>query len=151
MGSAYFYHLTQRPLEATLSMLLDKALQAGWRVELRGTRADRITWLDQQLWLGRDDSFLPHGIAGGPQDKDQPILLTPQPLSNPRDCLMGIDGAQITAEEVTTHQRVCILFDATDATGLQTARSQWKALTAAGCKAQYWSEDSGRWEKKAEA
>ena len=30
------------------------------------------------------------------------------------------------------------------------ARVQWKTLTDAGCSAQYWSEESGRWEKKAE-
>ena len=29
MGAAYFYHLTQRPLEVTLPLLLGKALQAG--------------------------------------------------------------------------------------------------------------------------
>ncbi|MCW8843703.1 MAG: DNA polymerase III subunit chi, partial [Rhodobacteraceae bacterium] len=29
-------------------------------------------------------------------------------------------------------------------------RGQWKSLTDAGCAAQYWSEESGRWEKKAE-
>ena len=37
MGAAYFYHLTRRPLEATLPMLLGKAQQAGWRVAVRGT------------------------------------------------------------------------------------------------------------------
>ena len=31
------------------------------------------------------------------------------------------------------------------------ARGQWKALTGAGCAAEYWSEESGRWEKKAES
>ena len=34
---------------------------------------------------------------------------------------------------------------------LDAARGQWRALTGAGCKAQYWSEESGRWEKKAES
>ena len=31
MGAAYFYHLTRQPLEATLPMLLEKSLGAGWR------------------------------------------------------------------------------------------------------------------------
>jgi DNA polymerase-3 subunit chi len=34
---------------------------------------------------------------------------------------------------------------------VQAARVQWKALTGAGCAAQYWSEESGNWEKKAES
>ena len=40
--------------------------------------------------------------------------------------------------------------DGNDPAALDIARGQWKALTDAGCAAQYWSEESGRWEKKAE-
>jgi DNA polymerase-3 subunit chi len=47
-------------------------------------------------------------------------------------------------------ERVCILFDGNATASLDAARVQWKALTDAGCSAQYWSEASGRWEKKAE-
>ena len=151
MGAAYFYHLTRQPLEATLPMLLGKARQAGWRVAVRGNDADRIAWLDEKLWLGPEDGFLPHGIAGGPHDADQPILLTVNIASNDPACLMTIDGADVTAEEVQHLERVCILFDGNDDASVQTARGQWKALTDAGCAAQYWSEESGRWKKKAEA
>lgn len=151
MGAAYFYHLTRQPLETTLPMLLGKARQAGWRVAVRGDDANRIAWLDEKLWLGPEDGFLPHGIAGGPHDADQPILLTVGGTSNEPACLMTIDGADVTAEEVQHLERVCILFDGNDDASVQTARGQWKALTDAGCAAQYWSEESGRWEKKAEA
>ena len=65
MGAAYFYHLTRAPLEAVLPMLLEKSVAAGWRVMVRGTDDDRMKWLDERLWLGRDDGFLPHGLAGG--------------------------------------------------------------------------------------
>jgi hypothetical protein len=36
-------------------------------------------------------------------------------------------------------------------TSVQVARGQWKALTQAGCAAQYWAQDSGQWAMKAEA
>jgi DNA polymerase-3 subunit chi len=152
MGAAYFYHLTHKPLEATLPMLLGKALGAGWRVAVRGTEAARMEWLDQKLWLGAEDGFLPHGLAGGPHDADQPVLLTLAPESaNSPQCLMSIDGAQVSPDETKTLERVCILFDGNDPVAVETARGQWRSLTGAGCAAQYWSEDSGRWEKKAEA
>lgn len=150
MGAAYFYHLTRRPLEDTLGMLLGKARGAGWRVAVRGRDAARLTWLDEKLWLGPEDGFLPHGVAGGPQDADQPILLTTGDAGNDPQCLMTIDGAEVSAEEVAALDRVCILFDGNDADALSVARGQWKALTDAGAAAQYWSEESGRWEKKAE-
>lgn len=151
MGAAYFYHLTRQPLEATLPMLLGKARQAGWRVAVRGQDADKLAWLDERLWLGAEDGFLPHGIAGGPHDVHQPILLTVGTAANDPACLMTIDGAVVTAEEVQQFERVCIVFDGNDDASVQTARGQWKTLTDAGCAAQYWSEESGRWEKKAEA
>lgn len=152
MGAAYFYHLTRRPLEATLPMLLDKARAAGWRVAVRGTDTARMDWLDQRLWLGPEEGFLPHGLAGGPHDARQPVLLTTQAdCPNRAQCLMCIDGAGVAPEEAARLERVCILFDGNDDAALQAARGQWKTLTSAGCKAQYWSEESGRWEMKAEA
>lgn len=150
MGAAFFYHLTRRPLEQTLPVLLGKAREAGWRIAVRGPDAGRLDWLDEKLWQGPDDGFLPHGVAGGAHDADQPILLTTGAAANDPACLMTVDGAEVTPEEVQALERVCILFDGHDPEALGRARSQWKALTDAGCSAQYWSEESGRWEKKAE-
>ncbi|WP_299863712.1 DNA polymerase III subunit chi [uncultured Roseobacter sp.] len=151
MGTALFYHLTRRPLEETLAMLLGKAVAAEMRVVVRGTDLGRLGWLDEKLWLGEDDGFLPHGLAGGAHDADQPVLLTAaQEVVNGARCLMSIDGAPVEAEEVAAMERVCVLFDGNDPAALEHARGQWKSLKDAGAAAQYWSEESGRWEKKAE-
>ena len=150
MGAAYFYHLTRAPLEATLPALLSRAREAGWRVAIRGGDAARLDWLDEKLWLG--DGFLPHGRAGGEFDADQPILLTTEAAApNGAACLMAIDGAEVSPDEVPTLERTCILFDGNDGDALSAARAQWRLLTGAGCSAQYWSQESGRWEKKAES
>jgi DNA polymerase-3 subunit chi len=92
-------------------------------------------------------------VAGGAQDALQPVLLGPSVTAadNAASCLMSVGGADVSAEEVQALDRVCILFDGLDEQAVQHARTQWKALTGAGCAAQYWSEESGRWEKKAEA
>jgi DNA polymerase-3 subunit chi len=150
MGAVYFYHLTRRPLEATLPVLLSRSLSQGWRVVVRGTESACLAWLDEKLWLGSEDEFLPHGLSGGAHDARQPILLTTDPGSA-ADCLMCVDGAEVTAAEVEASQRACILFDGTDPVSVERARTQWRSLTGAGCSAQYWSEESGTWEKKAEA
>ena len=150
MGAAYFYHLTRRSLEGALSELLEAARKRDMVVAVRGTDLARLSWLDEKLWLGADDGFLPHGLAGGPNDADQPILLTMGDAANGPACVMSVDGAVVKAEEVAALERVCILFDGNDDAQLNTARGQWKALKDAGASAQYWSEESGRWEKKAE-
>ncbi|CUH41777.1 DNA polymerase III subunit chi [Ruegeria atlantica] len=152
MGAVYFYHLTRQPLEHTLPVLLDKARQAGWKIAVRGSDPARMDWLDEKLWQGPEEGFLPHGRAGGLHDAAQPILLTTEAqAANDASCVMAVDGAAVDPDEIKKLDRVCILFDGNDAEAVQHARGQWKALTGAGCSAQYWSEESGRWEKKAEA
>ena len=151
MGEVYFYHLTRSPPEVALSQLLPRALAAGWRVAVRSRDADRLAWLDEQLWLGAEDGFLPHGIEGGPQDADQPVLLiTGLQLPPGVDCLMSVDGSGVSVAEAAALQRVCILFDGNDPDALMLARQHWREVTGAGLGAQYWSEDGGRWEKKQE-
>lgn len=149
MGAVYFYHLTRSPTEATLATLLDRALAQGWRVAVRACDAARLEWLDQKLWMGPEEGFLPHGIAGGPRDGMQPVLLTIGQADG-CDCLMAIDGAEVTAEEAARAERTCILFDGNDAGALEGARGQWRTLAGAGITAVYWSEESGRWQKMAE-
>ena len=148
MGNALFYHLTRQPAEALLPVLIGKSLQQGWRVELRGTDPDRMDRLDRHLWQG--NGFLPHGLAGGPHDARQPVLLTIAGQASPNQpaCLMALDGAEVAADECEPLQRCCIIFDGADARAVARARDQGKALTAAGVTAEYWSEESGRWERK---
>ncbi len=149
-GEVFFYHMTLTPLEATLPVLLTRSLQNGWRVVVRGTRDQTLTALDENLWLTPQDGFLPHGMSGGPHDADQPVLLTTTTdIPNAANTLIAIDGAAVSAEEMTSLDRVSILFDGTDANAVAHARNQWKAVRAAGCTAKYWSQESGRWEEKA--
>ena len=132
-------------------MLLEKSLQAGWRVAIRGVRQDRIDWLDDKLWLGDDAGFLAHGKSGGEHDEAQPIILTTgSDIKNGASCLMAIDGAEVSAQEVKDLARTCILFDGNDPSSVDAARVQWKGLTAAGCAAEYWSQETGNWSKRAE-
>jgi len=152
MGAAYFYHMTRTPLEVTLPVLLEKSLAAGWRVAVRGTDPARLDWLDQKLWLGAGDGFLPHGVSGGPHDADQPVLLTTEATApNRADCLVSVDGATLAADEIAPLARAMVLFDGNDPAAVERARDQWRALTGAGVAAKYWSQESGRWEMKAES
>ena len=131
--------------------LIGKCQAQGWRIELRGTDAARMARLDEALWQG--DGFLPHGLAGGPNDALQPVLLTVGGAGDAgkgagADCLIALDGAAVDPAECAPAQRVCIVFDGNDPTALDTARGQWRSLTGAGVAAEYWSEEGGRWERK---
>ena len=150
IGEVFFYHMTRSPLEATLPVLLQRSLEAGWKICLRGTDPKRMDWLDERLWTTTDDGFLPHGQSGGPHDADQPVLLTTDTeITNQADALIAVDGAVIDTNEMAGLTRVSILFDGNDADAVAHARTQWKDVVAAGLTAKYWSQESGRWEMKA--
>lgn len=150
MSEVYFYHLTASPVEVTLSMLLGKAREAGWRVCVRGRDGARLDWLDAKLW-GEGESFLPHGRAGAGFDAEQPILLTESTeIANDADCLVSVDGAELQSAEIAARARAMILFDGNDGEAVQTARGQWSALTDAGIAAKYWAQEGGKWVMKAE-
>ncbi|SUZ31836.1 hypothetical protein ROE7235_01587 [Roseibaca ekhonensis] len=152
MGKAMFYHLTRDPVEVTAATLLTRALATGWRVALRGGDMAVLERLDAQLWLGAKDSFLPHGLAGGPHDADQPILLTAAATAPNRPaCVMAVERAEVDAAEVAGLERLWILFDGQDDAAVAHARTQWTAMTAAGVQAEYWSQDGGAWAKKAQS
>ncbi|HRK43568.1 MAG TPA: DNA polymerase III subunit chi [Gemmobacter sp.] len=143
-----FYHITQSSVEVTARTLLEKALGAGWRVMLRGGDLARLDWLDQWLWLNPEDGFLPHALAGGPQDADQPVLLGTGPIVNDAKGLMLVDGAVPLPGEAAALERVWVLFDGQDEAAVNAARGLWKAVVAENLPAQYWSEETGRWVMK---
>ncbi|PVH30306.1 DNA polymerase III subunit chi [Pararhodobacter oceanensis] len=152
MAVARFYHLTNTPLEGLLPVLIGKSLEIGLKVAVRGTSEARMQGVDRQLWMG--EGFLPHGLAGGPHDAEQPALLVwddapATNLPNAPGCLIALDGAGVSAAEAQEIERLCIVFDGTDTDAVVRARAQWRALTGAGVAAEYWSRESGKWERKA--
>ena len=64
---------------------------------------------------------------------------------------MVVDGAPLDPAEAQGMERVFVLFDASDDSAVNLARGQWSAVKSAGLHAQYWSEESGRWQMKSEA
>lgn len=150
MGAVNFYHLIRSAPEVALSQIAARALERGWTVAVRVADAARADWLDRRLWDLGEDGFLPHGRQGGPHDDLQPILIIAGDGPAARACLMSFDGATLAPAEVAAAERAWIFFDGNDPGAVERARGQWRDLTGAGLGAAYWSEESGRWEKKLE-
>lgn len=150
MGTAMFYHLTRSTAEDTVTSLLGRAVGMGWRVMIRGRDSARLDRLDADLWVKPENSFLPHGRTGGANDAAQPVLLGDGPITNTATAMMLLDGAEVSLDEASALSRVWLIFDGDDPTALAAARVQWKTLTDAGIAAQYWSEETGKWQMKAQ-
>jgi DNA polymerase III subunit chi len=150
MGVAMFYHLTRSTAEDTVTSLLGRAVGLGWRIMIRGRDSARLDRLDAHLWLHPENSFLPHARAGGADDANHPVLLGDGPITNAATAMMLLDGAEVSLDEAQTLTRVWLIFDGEDQAALTAARAQWKTLTDAGIAAQYWSEETGKWQMKIE-
>ena len=148
MTEILFYHLERHPLEKILPVLVEKSLERGWKVVIEAGSEERLQRLDEVLWTYRDDAFLPHAMAGGDMEAQQPVLLTTEGHNpNGADIRFFVDRAVPAA--VDGYQRVVFLFDGHDPDAIAEARAAWKDLREANALT-YWQQDAnGRWDKKA--
>ena len=139
MAELWFYHLERARVEDALPELLLKLQARGGRALVVSGDDQRLESLNARLWTFREDSFLPHAVAGSGHDADQPVLLSPQPdNANQASMLFCLDGAD--PGPVEPWERVVVMFEAADEA----------AQKKAGTIVSYWRQnESGRWEKKA--
>lgn len=145
----WFYHLERSTLEQVLPGLLEKTRERGWRAQVRVADPGLLDEIDEHLWTWRDDSFLAHGRASGPQAARQPILLTDSEENpNGAQALFIVDSAELGATE--GYNRCFIIFDGRDDRSLAGARARWKSLKDQNANLAYWKQSpEGRWEKAA--
>jgi DNA polymerase-3 subunit chi len=150
MAEILFYHLQRQKLERVLPALLEKSLERGWRVVVQASSEERVEALDAHLWSYRENSFLPHGTWREAEAAAQPVLLTVND-HNPNGAQVRflVDGAPMP-DDASSYERIVLLFDGEDETGVAAARERWREALAKGLDATYWQgDDQGRWVKKA--
>ena len=141
-----FYQLGTTPPEQVIASIADKLLQQDGRLIVVAEEEALLTRLDRMLWDQGATTFLPHGMAGGPDDARQPVLLTTSPdAPNLARNMLIADGQW--REAALAYDRAFYLFD--DAT-LEEARLAWKLLSGReGVERRYWAQEDGKWVKKA--
>lgn len=148
MTEVLFYHLESQPLERVLPALLEKTIERGWRAVVETSSRERATAIDALLWTYRDDSFLPHGIAGDETDPSQPVLIAMDDgNANEANVRFFVDRA--VPQSGAGYERIVYLFSGHDPDAVSEARIAWKAMQD-GNLLTYWQQDeNGRWVKKA--
>ena len=140
-----FYQLGGSPVEQVIASIAAKATADDGRLLLVAGDEQALGRLDRLLWDQGPASFLPHGIAGGPDDARQPILLsanTDAP-NRARNILIADGGWR---EAALTFDRAFYLFDNDT---LEGARLAWKLLAGRDeVERRYWAQEGGKWTQK---
>jgi DNA polymerase-3 subunit chi len=147
MTEVLFYHLETQPLERVLPALLEKSLERGWKAVVETASRERAAALDALLWTYRDDSFLPHGLAGEETETDQPVLIaTDDGNANAANVRFYVDRA--VPRMAAGYERVVYMFSGHDPDAVTEARVAWKALQEGNALTYWQQDDGGRWVKK---
>ena len=135
-----FYHLTATPLERALPQIVEEVVAGGGRLLIVSGDAAQRGAIDRLLWSYAPESFLPHALAGGGGDADQPVLIA----AARRVAL--VDGCW--RDEALAFDGALHFFDAEH---IAAAREAWKALAdRPDTERNYWKQDdNGRWSKAA--
>ncbi len=136
-----FYYLTVSPLERVLPRICERLLATGERLLVVGS-PDLLKTLDEQLWTGAADSFLPHGRSDAPRAEAQPILLScaVEPVNGAPNVALA-DG--VWRDEALGFARAFYFFDQGH---LGDARAAWRALKdREGVERRYWKQVDDKW------
>ena len=128
MTEILFYHLETQPLERVLPVLLEKTLERGWRAVVETSSHERATALDALLWTYRDDSFLPHGIAGDAADPKQPVLISTD-AGNANGAAVRFFVDRAVPQSGDGYRRIVFMFSGHDPEAVTEAReTRWRRI-----------------------
>lgn len=137
-----FYQLSRDPAEKVVPLLARNTLKAGERLLVVSADDELTGRISARLWEGAE-SFLAHGLSGGPHDARQPILLAdaPQPANGARFVVLA-DG--VWQDAALGFERAFLLFDGST---IEDARAIWRTLDGRdGVERRYWrQEETGKW------
>ena len=139
-----FYQLSQDPAPVAAAMLAKKTREAGERLLVVAAESAQLEAVSEALWASPPEAFLANGMAGGPHDARQPILLSSEVVNaNDAAFLLLADGQW--RDPGTGFARVMLLFDGAT---IDDARGTWSKLgKTEGVERHYWSQRNGRWVK----
>ena len=101
--------------------------QAGRRVMILAQDQGQAAELDRALWTYEQNSFLPHALAGAPDQADEPIIISTD-LANPNQATVLIAARAMDQMPLDGFQYLVQLLPASEGPELNACRACYKAL-----------------------
>lgn len=119
-----FYQLSRDPVEQVVALLARKVIQADERLLVISGELEQHQAISDALWAQGGATFLAHGLAGGPHEARQPILLS-DGCAAPNEARIAIVADGQWREEAGSFDRVLLLFGPEHT---EAARGLWREL-----------------------
>lgn len=129
-----FYILSRDEPDARLSTacrLADKAFRLGHRVFIHTASQEEAQELDRLLWTFRDDSFVPHSLAGDGSGPDDPVRIGAGPAPDPAPGVL-INLAGTIPSWAEGSMRIAEVVGA-DPAGRAAGRERYRRYRDKGC------------------
>ncbi len=145
-----FYHLLHTAAHAAIPKLVQRALDAEFRITLCCRDAAEKTQLSDALWSANPNSFLPHCDLESADAVHTPIVLsTSEPLEKTGDVLITTRGELLS--HAARYSKILDVFDGMDEEATTAARARWKHYKDQGFALQYIKQQpSGGWQMEAQ-
>lgn len=142
----WFYHCTRASPEAVLQKLLNKVLDSQKTAFVQTGVDEKNTMIEQSLWSGSMNDFIPHGLAHDEGCENFRILLGVEYDKRfQTDFLFCLH--QCETVHFSSFERVIILFDDKIEDYKNWVRSAWVLLKSENYSISYWQQkENGSWE-----
>lgn len=144
-----FYQLGATPMEAAMARIIAKAWERGMRVCVVAADPHHAKHLDDFLWSHPSAGlFLPHGVAGAPQDALQPVLIATAPVEG-NGATVAVMACERLLETPQRFDMVVEFVDGSQPDALRASRERFRRYRELGCAMEYWEQGDGGWSRKA--
>ena len=137
-----FYQLSESTADAALALIAHATLGVDERLLVVSGDDAQFARISDTLWARTAETFLAHGLSGGPHDDRQPILLSDQ-LEARNDARFVAFADGLWRDGADDFVRVFLLFNASS---LDSARGVWRMLGERdGVERRFWKQEAGKW------
>ena len=143
-----FYHVVNSDYIETAILIAEEALKKSNKLLIVAPE-EKLSYLSDQFWINKKDSFLAHGLFDEDLADLAPIWLSSTAENNPinADLLVLTNG--LSLDNTNAFKHVFNLFDGSSKNELEQARSQWRDWSSRPqhvCR--YFTQiDSGGWQQ----
>ena len=143
-----FYHVVNSDYIETAILIAEEALKKSNKLLIVAPE-EKLSYLSDQFWINKKDSFIAHGLFDEDLADFAPIWLSSSADDNPINAELLVLTNGLNLDNTNAFKHVFNVFDGSSKNELEQARSQWRYWSSRPqhvCR--YFTQtDTGSWQQ----